>query len=112
MSTLLIFYYTAVAFGTIYLVPVFQFTVAQANEVANWTWAANAVSLVAAGMLSDRLRVRKPFMFLGGIGAAVLMYYWLTLAGQKPSFALVAAISCAQSVLLGFAYTAWMASFT
>ncbi len=112
VSTLLIFYYTAVAFGTIYLVTVFQFTVAQANEVANWTWAANAVSLIAAGMLSDRLRVRKPFMFVGGIGAAVLMYYWLTLAGQHPPFSLVVAVSCAQSLLVGFAYTAWMASFT
>ncbi len=112
VSTLLIFYYTAVAFGTIYLVTVFQFTVAQANTLANWTWAANAVSLVAAGMLSDRLRVRKPFMLVGGVGAAFLMWYWLALAGQHPSFSLLVAISCAQSVLVGFAYTAWMASFT
>ena len=112
VSTLLIFYYTAVAFGTIYLVTVFQFTVAQANALANWTWTANAVSLVAAGMLSDRLRVRKPFMLVGGVGAAILMWYWLTLAGQHPPFYLVVAISCAQSLLVGFAYTAWMASFT
>jgi len=112
VSTLLIFYYTAVAFGTIYLVTVFQFTVAQANALANWTWTANAVSLVAAGMLSDRLRVRKPFMLVGGVGAAILMWYWLTLASQHPPFSLVVAISCAQSLLVGFAYTAWMASFT
>ncbi len=112
VSTLLIFYYTAVAFGTIYLVTVFQFTVAQANALANWTWTANAVSLVAAGMLSDRLRVRKPFMLVGGVGAAILMWYWLTLAGQHPPFSLVVTISCAQSLLVGFAYTAWMASFT
>ena len=112
VSTLLIFYYTAVAFGTIYLVTVFQFTVGQANTLANWTWAANAVSLVAAGMLSDRLRVRKPFMLAGGVGAAFLMWYWLALAGQHPPFSLLVGISCAQSVLVGFAYTAWMASFT
>jgi len=112
VSTLLIFYYTAVAFGTIYLVTVFQFTVAQANALANWTWTANAVSLVAAGMLSDRLRVRKPFMLVGGVGAAILMWFWLALAGQHPSFSLLVTISCAQSLLVGFAYTAWMASFT
>ncbi len=112
VSTLLIFYYTAVAFGTIYLVTVMQLTVAQANELANWTWAANAVSLVGAGMLSDRLRVRKPFMLVGGVGAVVLMWYWLTLAGQHPAFHTLVATSCAQSVLVGFAYTAWMASFT
>ena len=112
VSTLLVFYYTAVAFGTIYLVTIFQLTVSQANAVANWTWAANAVSLVACGMLSDRLRVRKPFMLVGGLGAIVLMGVWLALAGQHPSFALLVAVSCGQSVLVGFAYTAWMASFT
>ena len=112
VSTLLIFYYTAVAFGTIYLVTVFQFTVSQANTLANWTWASNAVSLVAAGMLSDRLRVRKPFMLVGGVGAAVLMWYWLRLAGQHAAFSTLVIVSCAQSVLVGFAYTAWMASFT
>lgn len=112
VSTLFIFYYTAVAFGMIYLVTVFQFTVAQANALANWTWAANAVSLVGAGVLSDRLGVRKPFMLIGGIGAGVLMGFWLTLAGQHPAFSTLVAVSCAQSVLVGFAYTAWMASFT
>lgn len=112
VSTLLVFYYTAVAFGTIYLVTVFQFTVSQANALANWTWASNAVSLVGAGVLSDRLRVRKPFMLVGGVGAVVFMYLWLMQAGQHPSFELLVFLSCAQSVLVGFAYTAWMASFT
>ncbi len=112
VSTLLIFYYTSVAFGTIYLVTVFKFTVVQANALANWTWAANAVSLVAAGVLSDRLRVRKPFMLIGGAGAAVLMGYWLALAGTSPAYSTLVIVSCSQSVLVGFAYTAWMASFT
>ena len=112
VSTLLIFYYTAVAFGTIYLVTIFQFTVSQANTVANWTWASNAVSLVAAGVVSDRLRVRKPFMLVGGLGAVALMGVWLVMARQHPSFPLLVAVSCGQSVLVGFAYTAWMASFT
>ena len=112
VSTLLIFYYTAVAFGTIYLVTVFQFTVAQANALANWSWAANAVALVVAGLLSDRLRVRKPFMLVGGIGGGVVMWLWLAQAGLHPGFATLVLISCAQSVLVGFAYTTWMASFT
>lgn len=112
VSTLLMFYYTAVAFGTIYLVTVLQLTVAQANELANWTWAANAVSLVAAGMLSDRLRVRKPFMLAGGVGAALLMWAWLAMAARHPPFYALVAVSCGQSLLVGFAYTAWMASFT
>ena len=51
-------------------------------------------------------------MLAGGVGAAFLMWYWLALAGQHPPFSLLVGISCAQSVLVGFAYTAWMASFT
>jgi len=112
VSTLLIFYYTAVAFGTIYLVTVFHFTVAQANALANWSWAANAVALIAAGLLSDRLGVRKPFMLVGGIGGGIVIWFWLAQAGQHPSFATLVLISCAQAVLVGFAYTTWMASFT
>ena len=112
VSTLLLFYYTAVAFGTVYLVTVFQLSVAQANTVANWTWASNAVSLVGAGVVSDRLRVRKPFMLVGGVGGMLFMVWWLELAGTHPSLATLISISCAQSVLVGFAYTAWMASFT
>ncbi len=112
VSTLLIFYYTAVAFGTIYLVTVFGFSVAQANALANWSWAANAVALVVAGLLSDRLRVRKPFMLVGGIGGGIVIYFWLTQAGLHPSFTTLVLLSCAQSILVGFAYTTWMASFT
>src|SRR5580700_4035024 len=59
VSTLLLFYYTAVGFGIIYLVTVFQFSVADANALSNWSWGVNALALIVAGLLSDRLRVRK-----------------------------------------------------
>ena len=71
VSTLLLFYYTAVGFGIIYLVTVFQFSVADANALSNWSWGVNALALIVAGLLSDRLRVRKPFMLVGGIGGVV-----------------------------------------
>jgi len=71
VSVMLLAYYTAVGFGLIYLVTVFQFSVAQANALANWTWGANALALIVAGVVSDRLRVRKPFMLAGGIGGAM-----------------------------------------
>ncbi len=112
ISVLLLFYYTAVAFGTIYLVTIFHFTLAQANALANWTWASNAVALIAAGVLSDWLRVRKPFMLVGGLGAAVLTILFLLQAGQHPSWGTLVALSCGQSILVAIAYTTWMASFT
>ncbi len=112
VSVLLLFYYTAVAFGTIYLVIVFHFTLSQANALGNWTWAANAVALIAAGMLSDRLRVRKPFMLVGGVGGLVVTAFYLMQAGTNASWGTLTALSCAQAVLVGGAYATWMASFT
>jgi MFS family permease len=112
ISVMLLAYYTAVGFGLIYLVTVFQFSVAQANVLANWTWGANAIALIVAGVISDQLRVRKPFMLMGGIGSAVMLWIWLLQAGQHPSFATLVLISCVQTVFGGFAFVTWMASFT
>jgi len=102
VSLLLFFYYTAVAFGVIYLVTMFQFSVEQANALGNWSWGANAVALIVGGLLSDHFRVRKPFMLVGGIGCAVAIYLYLTQAGQHPSFTKLALILCAQSIFGGW----------
>jgi MFS family permease len=112
VSLLLFFYYTAVAFGVIYLVTMFQFSVEQANALGNWSWGANAAALIVGGLLSDHFRVRKPFMLVGGIGSAVAIYLYLTQAGLHPSFTTLAVILCAQSIFGGLAYVSWMASFT
>lgn len=112
VSTLLLFYYTAVAFGVIVSVTLFGLSVQQANSVANWGWAANALSLVAFGVASDRLRVRKPFMLVGGIGALVTTVWFLGLAGTRPSYNELAIITSLQAIFTGAAYATWMASFT
>jgi MFS family permease len=112
VSLLLLFYFTAVAFGTIYLITVFNLSIADANSVANWAWGSNAVALIVAGVVSDKFRVRKPFMLVGGIGAAVFMYLYLSLIGTHPSVETLSIITAGQSILVGFAYTTWMASFT
>ena len=115
VSLLLLVYYTTVAFGVIYLVTVYGFTPARANGLLNWAWAANAVALIVAGIWSDALRVRKPFMLAGGLGAAILI--WTMMGGgttipTHPDFAVMALVGSAISVLMGFAYATWMASFT
>ncbi len=115
VSLLLLVYYTTVAFGVIYLVTVYDFTPARANGLLNWSWGANAVALVVAGIWSDALLVRKPFMLAGGVGAALLI--WLTMGGglavpAHPSFAVMAVVGSVIAVLMGAAYATWMASFT
>jgi len=112
VSVMLLFYYTAVAFGLIYFVTVFGYSVQQANILANWNWGTNAVALIVAGILSDKLRVRKPFMIFGGLGGLVLNFFFLRLAGTHAAFSTLTMLVAAQSFFIGFAYVTWMASFT
>ena len=112
VSVLLLVYYTTVAFGVVYLVTVFGFTPARANALLNWSWASNAIALVVAGVWSDAVRVRKPFMLVGGLGAAAMIWVFMAHGLGTPTFAGMALIGATLSTLMGFAYATWMASFT
>jgi Na+/melibiose symporter-like transporter len=113
VSLFLLIYYTAVAFFTIYLTSNFGLTTAKANGVNSWYWAMNAVSLVIVGLVSDRLRVRKPFMVGGTVLAVVMTYVFMTRTTHPhtSSSTLIWIISLL-AVGLGVAYTPWMAAFT
>jgi MFS family permease len=112
ISVFLLIYYTAVGFGTIYFETIFGFNLNQANGLGNWNWGINALSLVVIGLITDRFRVRKPFMVIGGVFAAVMMVVYLMQAGHHPSYYHVALLIALLSLGLGIAYTPWMASFT
>jgi MFS family permease len=112
VSVLLLVYYTTVAFGVIYLVTVFGFSPARANALLNWSWAANALGLIAAGLWSDAVRVRKPFMVAAGLGSSALIWIFMAHGWPGAGFAGMACVAAALSVLMGFAYATWMASFT
>jgi len=112
VSVMLLIYYTAVGFAVIYLTTVFPFTTQQANALGNWNWGFNAVAVIAIGIISDRFRVRKPFMVIGGVTAAVMIVVYLLQAGHNPSYYTLAIILAVSAFTLGIAYTPWMASFT
>ena len=71
----------------------------------------NIVTLVIWGWLSDKLRVRKPFMLLGAIGVIVSI---ILLMNAKPgvSFVEMALILSLMSCFLSCTYGPWFASFT
>ena len=112
VSVMLLIYYTAVAFGVIYLSTVFGFSAKDANGLGNWNWGFNVLALIGVGLVSDYFRVRKPFMIAGGIGAAIMIVIYLAQAGGHPSYYTLAIILAALAFCLGIAYTPWMASFT
>ena len=112
VSIMLLIYYTAVGFAVIYLTTMFALSVKDANGLGNWNWGANVFAVILIGMLSDRLRVRKPFMIVGGLAAAAMTIVYLEQAGHHPSYYALAGILTGLSFALGIAYTPWMASFT
>jgi MFS transporter, ACS family, D-galactonate transporter len=112
ISIFLLIYYSAVAFLVIYMVYVFGFSVKDANGLGNWEWGLNVAAVILIGLLSDRLRVRKPFMVVGGAAAAVMTVVFLLQFGHHPGYYTMAAIVAALSFCLGVAYVPWMASFT
>jgi len=112
VSIMLLIYYTAVGFSVIYLTTVFGISVHQADALGNWNWGFNAIAVILVGVISDRVRVRKPFMVVGGIAAAIMTVVYLLEAGLHPSYYTLAIILALLAFALGVAYTPWMASFT
>jgi MFS family permease len=113
ISVFLIIYYTAVGFFTIYFTTTFGFTLAQANAIGNWFWAFDAAALIVVGVISDLLKVRKPFMVAGAVGAIVMTVVFLSRTGHPATgyYTFVWIISLL-AVFLAIAYAPWMASFT
>ena len=114
ISIFLLVYYTAVGFGLIYFTTVYGFNIKDANGLGNWNWAWDAVAVVSFGIISDRLRVRKPFMIVGGVATAVMLVLFIGITGKglATGYYHVAVIVSLLSFFLGVAYVPWMASFT
>lgn len=113
ISVFLLLYYVLVGFAVVYFATVFGYSEARANSLGNWYWASNAIALVVAGVLSDRLRVRKPFMIVGTVVTVVASILFARAATQPATgyytFALYFVLSAVGG---GTAYVAWMAAFT
>jgi MFS family permease len=112
VSVMLLIYYTAVGFAVIYLTTVFGFSVKNANGLGNWNWGFNVIAVIGIGFVSDYFRVRKPFMVLGGVLAAVMTVIYLEQAGHHPGYYTLAIMLALLAFGLGVAYTPWMASYT
>jgi MFS family permease len=111
ISVFLLVYYTAVGFFTVYFTTLHGFSLSRANSIGDWFWAFDAGALILVGIISDRVRVRKPFMVIGGVGAIALTIVFLNL-GSGTSYATFAVVISILGVFLAIAYAPWMASFT
>ncbi len=113
ISVFLIIYYVAVGFFPVFFETVFGYSQSKANTLGNYFWAFDAAGLLIIGVLSDRLRVRKPFMVVGALAAIVFTtIFALKATHQATSYhTFVILLSCI-AVSLAVAFAPWMASFT
>jgi len=111
IAVFLLIYYTAVGFFTVFFTTLHGFSLSKANSIGDWFWGFDAGALIIVGIISDRLRVRKPFMVIGAIGAIVMTIIFLNL-GAGTSYSTFALVISINAVFLAIAYAPWMASFT
>jgi MFS family permease len=112
IAVFLLIYYTAVGFALVFFTTVFGFSVHDGNALGNWNWGFNVIAVLAFGFISDKLRVRKPLMIIGGVGAAIMIVVYLEQIGHQVTYYDIAAIIAALAFCLGVAYVPWMASYT
>ena len=113
ISVFLIIYYVAVGFFPVYFQTIFGFSQSKANALGNWIWGFDAGALLLIGYLSDKIRVRKPFMVVGAVGAIIMTIIFATRATHPgTSYGTFALLLSLLAVFLGVAYAPWMASFT
>jgi ACS family D-galactonate transporter-like MFS transporter len=113
ISVFLITYYLAVGFFPVFFETVFGYSQSKANALGNWFWAFDAGSLLIVGVVSDAVRVRKPFMVLGAVGAIVFTtLFALRTTHPHTSYTTFVVLLSLIAVSLGTAFAPWMASFT
>ena len=113
ISVFLLLYYILVGFAVVYFATVYGYSEAKANALANWYWITNAIALVVTGVLSDKLRVRKPFMILGtAIGLVGSVLFAVAATDPGTGYYEIAVYFILSASGGGMAYVAWMASFT
>ncbi|GAA1981140.1 MFS transporter [Catenulispora subtropica] len=113
VSVYLLLYYALVGNLVIYFSAVYSYSEQRANAVANWYWAANAIGLIVAGLVSDRLKVRKPLMIVGCLGTIATTVAFAELATRPATgYYTFATVFLIGGALAGVTYAPWMAAFT
>jgi len=113
VSLLLLFYFASVSVLTLYWVVVFGRSTPDANGINVWYAAVLSGMLVLFGVLSDLLRVRKPFMLVGA-AACVVMTVFLILQADHPQTGYYSNVfvMVLMATAIACAYSPWMAGYT
>jgi MFS family permease len=112
ISVFLLMYFTAVGALPVYFQTNLNFTASESNSLLNWLWATAAVSMLVFGVLSDKLRVRKPLIVAGALVTVAVDIVFLSKADSSPTFSTIAILLALMGLCLGAVWVPWMAAFT
>lgn len=113
ISVFLLFYYIAVGLFVVFFATTFGYSEARANALGNWYWGFQSIALILTGVLSDRLKVRKPFMVVGGVISAVgVALFAITTTDRTTGYYHFVWIILLISIGGAITFAAWMAAFT
>jgi len=113
IALFLLFYYASVSVLTIYWVVVFGRSTPDADGINVWYAAFLSAALVLFGIISDRLRVRKPLMLVGAVGAIVMMILViLQISHPHTGYYSNVLLMVLLATAIGCAYCPWMAAYT
>jgi MFS family permease len=113
VSVFLLFYYIAVGFFVVFFATNFHYSLTRANDLSNWYWSVQTVALIVTGLLSDWLKVRKPFMVVGGVISAIgVAMFALTTTDQNTTYDHFVVCILLISIGSAIAFASWMAAFT
>ena len=113
ISAFLMFYYIAVGLFVVFFATTFGYSEARANALGNWYWGFQAIVLIVTGLLSDWLKVRKPFMVIGAVISAIGVALF-AIATTHPDTTYHHFVWIILLISIGGAVTfaSWMAAFT
>ncbi|MEO3890828.1 MFS transporter [Nonomuraea sp. B5E05] len=107
-----VLYWTFAIFGQTILTGAFGMDAAVANRVVALSIVVNALAVVVVGRVSDRLRLRKPFIAVGTVLTTGAMAYFIALIGPGVPTAHVTIVYALILLFMGIAYVPWMANFS
>jgi MFS family permease len=117
IAVYLLFYYIAVGFFVVFYATNYGYSLSQANDLGNWYWSVQVIALILTGVVSDWLKIRKPFMVVGAVISAVGVALFALYTTKAPTdysaakghwIAYILLISIGSAI----AFASWMAAFT
>ncbi|HET7579195.1 MAG TPA: MFS transporter [Bacillales bacterium] len=112
ISLFLLTYLTLQAYAATLLVQAFHYTDSQAASIAKYFWLLNLLTLVIAGWVSDKLKLRKIITLAGAVASVLYIMYFATLFGKEIPVGTMMVYTSFLGAFMGIAYGPWMALFS